>query len=113
MIINYQQLARVRETVAEHIAGRRVHVFLDESHRIKGANNISTDAVLDLSYLPVTKLVMSGTPMPQSPADLLPQFRFLFPEISTPTAERRRLKTACWLTSPKSQPRRASGSLWR
>lgn len=81
MIINYQQLARVRETVAEHIAGRRVHVFLDESHRIKGANNISTDAVLDLSYLPVSKLVMSGTPMPQSPADLLPQFRFLFPEI--------------------------------
>lgn len=81
MIIGYQQLARVRETVAEHLAGRRVHVFLDESHRIKGADNISTDAVLGFSHLPVSKLVMSGTPMPQSPSDLLPQFRFLFPEI--------------------------------
>lgn len=81
MIIGYQQLARVRETISEHLSGRRVHVFLDESHRIKGADNISTDAVLGFSHLPVSKLVMSGTPMPQSPVDLLPQFRFLFPEI--------------------------------
>ena len=81
MIIGYQQLARVRETISEHLSVRRVHVFLDESHRIKGADNISTDAVLGFSHLPVSKLVMSGTPMPQSPADLLPQFRFLFPEI--------------------------------
>jgi len=81
MIIGYQQLARVRETIAEHLSRRRVHVFLDESHRIKGADNISTDAVLGFSHLPASKLIMSGTPMPQAPADLLPQFRFLFPEI--------------------------------
>lgn len=81
MIIGYQQLARVKETISEHLAGRRVHVFLDESHRIKGRNNISTDAVLGFSHLPVSKLVMSGTPMPQAPSDLLPQFNFLFPEI--------------------------------
>ena len=82
MIIGYQQLARVREPVAEHLAGHRTHVFLDESHRIKGMGNISTDAVLGFSHLPVSKLVMSGTPMPQSTADLLPQFHFMFPEIA-------------------------------
>lgn len=82
MIIGYQQLARVREVVSEHLAGRRVHVFLDESHRIKGRANISTEAVLGFSHLPVSKLVMSGTPMPQSAADLVPQFNFLFPEIA-------------------------------
>lgn len=81
MIIGYQQLARVRETIAEHLSRRRVHVFLDESHRIKGADNVSTDAILGFSHLPVSKLIMSGTPMPQSASDLLPQFRFLFPEI--------------------------------
>lgn len=81
MIIGYQQLARVREEVSAHLASRRVHVFLDESHRIKGAANVSTEAVLGFSHLPVSKLVMSGTPMPQAPSDLLPQFRFLFPEI--------------------------------
>lgn len=81
MIIGYQQLARVKEVIANHLVGRRVHVFLDESHRIKGQNNISTDAVLSFSHLPASKLVMSGTPMPQSTSDLLPQFRFLYPEV--------------------------------
>ncbi|WP_244665869.1 SNF2-related protein [Pseudorhizobium halotolerans] len=81
MIIGYQQLARVKEAIANHLVGRRVHVFLDESHRIKGQNSISTDAVLSFSHLPVSKLVMSGTPMPQSTSDLLPQFRFLYPEV--------------------------------
>jgi len=81
MIIGYQQLARVKEVIAEHLSNRRIHVFLDESHRIKGQNNISTDAVLSFSHLPISKLVMSGTPMPQSVTDLLPQFRFLYPEV--------------------------------
>lgn len=82
MIIGYQQLARVKEVISEHLSSRRMHVFLDESHRIKGASNVTTEAVLSFSHLPVSKLIMSGTPMPQSTADLLPQFQYLFPEIS-------------------------------
>ncbi|TSA28978.1 MAG: DEAD/DEAH box helicase [Verrucomicrobiaceae bacterium] len=81
MLIGYQQLARAPEVIAEHLSNRRVHVFLDESHRIKGRDNVSTDSVLSFSHLPVSKLVMSGTPMPQSHADLVPQFNFLFPEL--------------------------------
>lgn len=81
MIIGYQQLARVKEVIANHLVRHRVHVFLDESHRIKGQSNIATDAVLSFSHLPASKLVMSGTPMPQSTSDLLPQFRFLYPEV--------------------------------
>lgn len=80
-IISYQQLARSWEIIAEHLARFRTHVFLDESHRIKGPDNISTKAVQSFSHLPVSKLIMSGTPMPQSPLDLVPQINFLFPEI--------------------------------
>jgi len=81
MIINYQQFARVPEVVADHLLDKRVHVFIDESHKIKRRGNISTEAVLSMSHLPVSKLIMSGTPMPQSVGDLLPQFGFLFPEV--------------------------------
>ena len=81
MIINYQQFARVPEVVADHLLDKRVHVFIDESHKIKRRGNISTEAVLSMSHLPVSKLIMSGTPMPQSVDDLLPQFGFLFPEV--------------------------------
>jgi SNF2 family DNA or RNA helicase len=82
MIINYQQFARVPELLAEFLIDNRVHVFLDESHRIKRRASLSTEAVLSMCHLAVSKLIMSGTPMPQSAADLVPQFTFLFPEVA-------------------------------
>lgn len=82
MLITYQQLPRVRELIAQHVAGRRTFVFLDESHRIKsGKGRVTADMVLSLSHLPVGKLLMSGTPMPQAEDDLVPQFSFLYPEM--------------------------------
>jgi len=82
MIISYQQLARVPDLVAAHCARHPTFVFLDESHRIKsGTGKQTARAALGLAHLPVGKLVMSGTPMPQSTDDLVPQFSFLYPEI--------------------------------
>lgn len=81
-IITYQQLVRVKGLIAEYIAQNQVHVYLDESHRIKsGIEKQTPQAVLNLSHLPARKLIMSGTPMPQSIDDMLPQFTFLYPEI--------------------------------
>lgn len=82
MLMSYQQVPRSRELITPHLARHRVHMFLDESHRIKsGASKPTAQAVLSVSQFPVGKLVMSGTPMPQSRDDLLPQFAFLYPEI--------------------------------
>ena len=83
MMISYQQLARVGDVLAAHLARRECFVFLDESHRIKsGVGRQTARAVLGLSHLPVAKLIMSGTPMPQAVDDLIPQFSFLYPEIA-------------------------------
>lgn len=82
LIISYQQLARVPDLIAAHCARHKTHVFLDESHRIKsGIEKQTARAALGLAHLPVGKLIMSGTPMPQSTSDLIPQFAFLYPEI--------------------------------
>lgn len=82
MLITYQQLARVPDIMAAYCARNKVHVYLDESHRIKsGVAKQTARAVLGLSHLPIGKLIMSGTPMPQSTDDLIPQFAFLYPEI--------------------------------
>lgn len=81
-IITYQQLNTAREIVASYVASCRMFIFLDESHRIKGGRQLRTgEAVLGLSYLPVGKLILSGTPMPQADSDLVPQFTFLYPQI--------------------------------
>ncbi len=82
MLIGYQQLVRVRDRVSEHVGKTRPFVFLDESHRIKNIESQQSQAILTMSHLPKGKLILSGTPMPQSNEDLVPQFRFLFPEIS-------------------------------
>jgi SNF2 family DNA or RNA helicase len=82
MLITYQQLARVPDVIAAHCARHKIHVFLDESHRIKsGIGKQTARATLSLAHLPVAKLILSGTPMPQSTEDLIPQFAFLYPEI--------------------------------
>jgi SNF2 family DNA or RNA helicase len=82
MLITYQQLARIPDLIAAHCAGHKVHIFLDESHRIKsGVEKQTARAALGLAHLPVCKLIMSGTPMPQALEDLIPQFAFLYPEI--------------------------------
>jgi SNF2 family DNA or RNA helicase len=86
MLITYQQLTRVPDLMAAHCAKHKVHVYLDESHRIKsGIAKQTARAALTLSCLPVGKLIMSGTPMPQSTDDLIPQFAFLYPEIPADT----------------------------
>lgn len=82
MLITYQQLINVADLISAHLAQHRCFMFLDESHRIKsGVNAATARAVLNVSHLPVGKLIMSGTPMPQSVKDLIPQFNFLYPEI--------------------------------
>ena len=81
-IITYEQMAIVSDLVASYCADRRVHVFLDESHRIKsGKTKPIAGSVLKLSHLPKSKLILSGTPMPQDEEDLIPQFGFLYPEL--------------------------------
>lgn len=83
MLITYQQLVRVSDLLAAYCAQHSIFVYLDESHRVKsGVAKQTARATLGLSHLPVGKLVMSGTPMPQSVDDLIPQFAFLYPEMS-------------------------------
>ncbi|KAF6579437.1 MULTISPECIES: DEAD/DEAH box helicase [Paenibacillus] len=82
IIITYQQLPRVIDLISAYLMDKHVVMFLDESHRIKSGEDIVTGkAVLSLSHLPSQKLIMSGTPMPNSPYDLIAQFNFLYPEI--------------------------------
>lgn len=79
-IITYDQLSRVKDVIIELLISDEYFVFLDESHRVKGGRNVKrADTVLEFAHLPKRKLIMSGTPMPQGPKDLLTQFRFLYP----------------------------------
>ncbi|WP_224483472.1 DEAD/DEAH box helicase [Robertkochia aurantiaca] len=80
-LISYQQFILVTNILSSFLHENECFMFLDESHRIKGGYYSQTgQQVQSISHLPVGKLIMSGTPMPNSESDLIPQFSFLFPE---------------------------------
>ena len=87
-LISYQQFILVVDLISEFLYKNKTFLFLDESHRIKaGDGSITGQQALSISHLPVGKLIMSGTPMPNTPADLVPQFKYLFPEEGAVTPE--------------------------
>lgn len=84
MLISYQQVPTVRDLLAGYITRHPTVLFLDESHRIKlGERGEIGRFVLSISHIPVAKLILTGTPMPNSFDDLLPQFAFLYPEVQS------------------------------
>lgn len=82
-ITNYEYLRTNLEflkLIAQELLNkeRRYFVVLDESHRMKGDE---TSKILNyISPLVKNKIILTGTPMPQGPKDLLPQFKFLYPD---------------------------------
>lgn len=83
MIVSYGQFATISNLIKEYLTYHSVIMFLDESHRIKsGRSGVSPQEILNVSHLPEKKLIMSGTPCPQSVTDLIPQFEFLYPDKS-------------------------------
>ena len=82
-IIAYRQFSLVTDLLIDYLRKNSVFMFLDESHRIKGGSGkVIVDSILQASYLPKKKLILSGTPMPQADSDMDPQLNFLYPELN-------------------------------
>ena len=78
--ISYQQLRSCTREISHFLRTNRVHLVLDESHRIKaGPKSIQGSAALHIAPYAVRRDILSGTPMPQGLSDLEPQFEFLWP----------------------------------
>jgi SNF2 family DNA or RNA helicase len=79
-LVTYQLLPNVLDLVQTWGHRHRLHVALDESHRVKaGFSGVTAAAALDLSGTARRRDILSGTPLPHAPEDLRPQFEFLWP----------------------------------
>jgi SNF2 family DNA or RNA helicase len=71
VLVNYQRLLYTYEAAARWVQEVPTLVCLDEAHRIKrGRSGEWGSTCLDLAYLAARRDVLTGTPAPQSPADL-------------------------------------------
>lgn len=89
VLVNYEKLRKDVKQLIPFFIDNKVHLILDESHRVKsGLNNISYNQIIKLADLSKRRDILSGTPMPQSYLDLEPQFDFLWPgEMIIPTQQ--------------------------
>jgi hypothetical protein len=79
-VINYDLLIQHPAIFSSYLSRNAVHLILDESHRMKAGEASQRGALLlSLAPLPVRRDVLSGTPMPQSPSDIVSQLNFLWP----------------------------------
>ena len=80
VLTNYQRLAASYAELADWVRAHQVLVLLDEAHRMKrGWSGEWGTACLSLAYLAARRDILSGTPAPQSPADLVALVDFLWP----------------------------------
>ena len=81
-IVNYEKLVNITNLIGQFVLNpsNKVHLVLDESHKVKNEMAQRTEATQSLSTLPVVrKDILTGTPMPKQISDLFPQFKFLYP----------------------------------
>lgn len=79
-IINYESLRNNEKLIAIQnflINNPTTTLILDESHKAKAEK--TSELLKEISLFPKYKMILTGTPMPQSPDDLNSQFSFLYP----------------------------------
>jgi hypothetical protein len=81
-LISYETLVAMEGEVGGFLATQATHFVADESHKFKGGyRNQRGSTMLRLSHLAVRRDILSGTPMPQGPADVQSQMDFLWPGV--------------------------------
>jgi hypothetical protein len=80
VLVNYQRLIGSYQAIADWILRRPTLVVLDEAHRMKrGRDGEWGRACLDLAFLAARRDILTGTPAPQHPSDLVALFDYLWP----------------------------------
>jgi len=81
LLTNYQRLREPHiSRITAWVLARPTHIVLDEAHRMKrGGDGEWGRACLELAYAAERRDILTGTPAPHSPRDLLALFDFVWP----------------------------------
>ena len=85
VLVNYNRLWYRYRVISEYIQRmieneRKVVAIFDESHHFKGGKSF-TSGVKRIAPFASHRVILSGTPMPKSPSDLVNQFQSLLPHL--------------------------------
>lgn len=79
-LVSYETMVRLESVLASFLGQNATHLVVDESHRMKaGYRSQRGSSLLRIGHLAQRRDLLTGTPMPQAPADLQSQLDFLYP----------------------------------
>lgn len=95
VILNYQRLARAVPELSAWMRKRRVHLVVDEAHRAKRGNLGEWGrALMALAPMAARRDILTGTPAPNHPRDLIALLDLLWPGgMASQSAPREALAT--------------------
>ena len=80
LLTNYQRLHRNYGDIARWVVASSTHVILDEAHRMKGGRAGAWGSTcLDMAFLATRRDILTGTPAPQSPQDMVALMDYVWP----------------------------------
>ncbi len=87
ILINYEKMRPGNQFQNGLVAYCRIHktmLVLDEAHRVKNPEGIYANSIMPLARTARSRVVLTGTPIPQGFQDLLNITRFLYPDKKNP-----------------------------
>lgn len=79
-LISYQSLASSKEDISYFLRHNRVMVVLDEAHKIKNTENgIWASSALEISKYAKSRVILTGTPVPNGYKDIYNLYKFIWP----------------------------------
>jgi len=80
LVVNYHRLGARYDALVRWVRQRPTLVLLDEAHRMKrGWDGTFGSACLSIAFLAARRDILTGTPAPQSPQDLVALLDYLWP----------------------------------
>ena len=92
--VNYESIGKYKNLLLEKFITNKTMIIFDEVHKIKNPEGKRANDCLGLINATQYKLLLSGTPMPNSFSDLYNQFRIMFNNERPFDYNLRRLKDA-------------------
>lgn len=80
-LISYQALPYMESLISDFLQNNKVMLILDEAHKIKNVNEgVIASTALRLAPLAKSRVVLTGTPAPNTYQDLYNLFEFIWPK---------------------------------
>jgi len=95
ILINYEKMRPGSQFQIGLVAYCRIHntmLVLDEAHRVKNPEGIYANSIIPLARTAYSRVVLTGTPIPQGFQDLLNITKFLYPDKKILSNSYKRLK---------------------